>query len=144
VSDSPISQLTRPGVRLVPRAALVLGALLMLTAFAGVGAYYPKSQTAPPKNRSKPIIAGDLREGETLTVSPGSWRGAKPMRFVYQWVSCTPRVSNCGSIRGAFGRRYELHSRDVGRRLIVSVTASNRDGGSSAQSDATAVVKSCG
>ena len=135
------SSFRRTDARLLLLAACACWVLL--AAVVAYGAPGPGTQTAPPKNRSQPTIVGDLREGETVTASPGAWRGTQPIEFAFKWVSCTRRVSNCGSIPGATQRKYEVRSRDVGRRLIVSVTASNRDGGSSAESDASAVIRRC-
>lgn len=135
MSDSSRSR--RTDARLL---LLVPCAFLAVAAGTAYGGAPPGAQTAPPKNRAKPTIVGDLRVGETVTASPGAWRGRDPITFEYQWISCTRRVSNCRSIRGATQSSYWLRRRDLGRRLIVSVTASNPDGGASAQSNASAVI----
>jgi hypothetical protein len=106
--------------------------------FTAVGA--ASTQATPPRNTSLPAISGDLRVGETLGASPGTWSGDRPMSFAYQWVRCSRSVSNCANIAGATGNRYRLTSRDRDRRLIVSVTARNGAGGASAQSRATSPV----
>jgi hypothetical protein len=127
-----MSRLSRPLlVALAPAATAVL-ALGALAAGAAAPA-------APPANTAKPAISGTARDGETLTASPGTWSGA-PTSYSYQWIRCSATVSNCNPINGATGRTYNLTASDVGRRLIVSVTARNADGANSAQSNATAVV----
>jgi hypothetical protein len=112
------------------------GALGALAAtFTAVGA--ASTQATPPRNTSLPTISGVQRVGETLSASPGTWRGDRPMSFSYRWVRCSRSVSNCANIGGATGSRYRLTSSDRGRRLIVSVTARNAAGGANAQSRTT-------
>ena len=116
-----------------------VGAALAAVAatFTAVGA---AATPAPPRNTSLPTISGTARVDETLTASPGAWRGDRPMSFSYQWVRCSRTVSNCANVAGATSNRYALTSRDLNRRLIVSVTARNAAGGGSAQSRASDVV----
>jgi hypothetical protein len=112
------------------------GALGALAAtFTAVGA--ASTQATPPRNTSSPTISGVGRVGETLTASPGAWRGDRPMTFTYLWVRCSRSMSNCGNVAGATTSRYRLTSRDRDRRLLVSVTARNAAGASTAQSGAT-------
>lgn len=115
-------------------------AVLGICAATFVAAGSASVQQTPPRNTSLPAISGTTRVGETLTASPGTWRGDRPMSFSYQWVRCSRAVSNCANVAGATGNRYTLTSRDLGRRLIVSVTARNAAGGASAQSRATSAV----
>jgi hypothetical protein len=119
-------------------AAGVTGAIA-LAAFAGVGGAAPSSQAAPPANTSRPTISGEAREGQTLTATTGSWRN-NPTSFSFQWIRCSVRLSNCVNIPGATRNTYRLASADVGRRLLVSVRAVNRDGDARAQSNATAEI----
>jgi hypothetical protein len=85
---------------------------------------------AAPVNVSPPGITGTAREGETLTVSPGEWRGAQPILLRYQWFRCDSGGRACAAIRGATDTRRDVDAADVGRTLRVRVTAAN-DGGSS-------------
>jgi hypothetical protein len=114
-----------------------LAGLVALAAFAGAGGATPATRAAPPSNTSKPTIMGEAREGETLTATTGSWRGDRPISYSFQWIRCTVRISNCNEIRGATRNAYRLTANDVGRRLLVSVTARNADGDRSASSDPT-------
>ncbi len=118
----------------------LVGAALALAAATYTAAGAASTQATPPRNTSLPAISGTLRVGETLTASPGTWAGDRPMSFSYQWVRCSGAVSNCANVAGATRRRYALTSRDLNRRLIVSVTARNAAGGASAQSRASGVV----
>jgi hypothetical protein len=116
-----------------------VGAALAAAAatFTAVGA---AATPAPPRNTSPPTISGPTRVGETLTASPGEWRGDRPMTFGYQWIRCSRQMSNCRRVSRATGNRYRLTSSDLGRRLLVVVTARNAAGSGTAQSGATGVI----
>ena len=118
----------------------LVGAAFALVAATYTAAGAASTQATPPRNTSLPAISGTARVGETLTASPGTWAGDRPMSFSYQWVRCSRAVSNCANVAGATTNRYALTSRDRDRRLIVSVTARNAAGGGSAQSRASSVV----
>jgi hypothetical protein len=117
--------------------AIGVGGALAL-GFTALAAAAP--QATPPSNTSPPRIGGVTRAGEVLTVSPGTWRGDRPLAFAYQWIRCSRAMSNCRNVAGATGNRYRLTSSDVGRRLLVVVTARNAAGTGSAQSGATAPI----
>ena len=123
----------RLAISIAPAAALVA----VLALLAGIGA---ASSSAIPKNTSTPKISGTAREGQTLTASSGSWSGTEPISYSYQWLRCSSNVSDCAAIAGASGKTYTLTAQDVGKRLIVSVRATNSSGSSSAQSTASGVV----
>jgi hypothetical protein len=89
------------------------------------------ARAAAPRNTSIPSIAGDLREGATLTANPGVWDGTQPITIGYQWQRCDANGGNCASIPGATGRMYVVAAADVGRSVRVLVIARN-DGGTSA------------
>jgi hypothetical protein len=130
----------REGLRLATTTSLAGLLLVALAAFAGASGAAPTTQAAPPTNTSKPSITGEAREGETLTATTGSWRGDRPISYSFQWIRCSVRISNCNEIRGATRNTYRLTANDVGRRLLVSVTARNSDGDRSASSDPTAQI----
>lgn len=127
--------------RLVLRAlTLAAAAALAMLAFSQLGA---ASSAAAPGNTLRPTIAGDAREGSTLTAYRGNWRNA-PTSFAYQWLRCNSAGGACGGIAAATNIRYTAASADVGKRLRVRVTASNKDGSSAATSSATSVVQAAG
>jgi hypothetical protein len=121
------------------RLAIALVAAGLAVAFAGAGA--ASTRATAPKNTRAPGISGTAEVGALLSADRGGWSGSSPMSFAYQWVRCGAQVNNCGSIRGATHGSYRLTSADRGRRLIVSVTASNSAGSGSASSGATGVVQ---
>jgi len=108
------------------------GAASLLTALAvsGGGIAAP---LAAPVNTKAPSISGWRNVGNTLTAQPGTWSGTRPIRFAYHWSRCTPQLADCTNI--ASGRRYTLRAADQGKRLVMVVTASNRDGGRDATAD---------
>jgi hypothetical protein len=96
---------------------------------AGSGAAdAPTPGAVAPANTGPPSISGVLRVGEALTVSNGSWSGTEPLRFSYQWIRCAAVLGGCQPIPGATAARYDVAARDVGVRLTVIVSASNRAG----------------
>lgn len=95
---------------------------------------------APPVNNTPPTISGMPIEGQTLTVTPGSWSNF-PTGVADQWSRCDALGANCSPIDAA-GDTYVLSLGDVGDTIEVQETASNRYGtGSPAMSAPTAVVQ---
>jgi hypothetical protein len=93
-----------------------------------------------PKNTLPPTISGTARVGQTLTAASGSWEGAQPITFAFQWQRCNGDGGACKGIRGASQVRYTLGTADVRHRLRVQVTATNAGGSSSARSRSSDVV----
>jgi hypothetical protein len=108
---------------------------------ANTSTAYTATYVSPPKNTLLPLISGQARVGRTLTVSNGTWTGATPMTFAYQWQRCNSSGGNCVDILGATNTSYGLTSADIGFTIRARVTATNSFGSSSATSDRTAVVK---
>jgi hypothetical protein len=95
---------------------------------------YPPASTAPP------AISGTARDGETLTATSGAWSGTEPISFTYQWRRCDADGGDCIDIGGATSSSYRATADDVGRRLVVHVTASNAGGSAGADSSASDAV----
>jgi hypothetical protein len=98
---------------------------------------------AKPANTSKPTISGTLRQNETLTAANGSWSGATPMSFAYSWLRCSSDLTPCLKTN-VTTQTYKLGADEVGKRMIVTVTASNSAGSASADSSPTGVVAQAG
>jgi hypothetical protein len=91
-----------------------------------------------PTNTAPPVISGTPQDGQTLNATAGTWNGATPMSYAYQWNRCAS--GTCTSISGATGPSYTATSADVGDTVTVSVTASNTIGSAKATSVPTATV----
>src|SRR5205814_2302696 len=49
------------------------------------GVVQPSSTGGPPANSSPPTISGTPQQNQTLAASTGSWQGAQPQTYSYQW-----------------------------------------------------------
>ena len=95
--------------------------------------------TVLPRNTAPPLITGTAQVGRVLSATTGSWTGTTPMTFAFQWMRCNRE--NCRVIPGATNSRYRLTAADEGRFMRVRVTATNRDGSASANSQLTPQVQ---
>lgn len=93
-----------------------------------------------PANTQLPAITGTASQGQTLTASNGTWTGATPITYAYQWQRCNAQGQSCQPITGSTQQTYVLQAADVGNTLNIVVKATNADGNSSATSAVTAVV----
>ncbi len=92
-----------------------------------------------PVDLVPPPVTGTAQEGQTLSVSTGTWAGS-PTSYAYQWQDCNAGGEACSSIAGATASSYKLAGGDVGHTVRVMVKASNAGGSGEASSAATAVV----
>jgi hypothetical protein len=87
----------------------------------------PTSFTGPPVNISYPTVNlgfGDTAPtlGDFLTASVGTWNGASPFTYTYQWKRCDPNDPHngqCIDIAGARSSFYTPVAADYGQRLRV-------------------------
>jgi hypothetical protein len=106
----------------------------------------PLSGSGPPKNVSYPTITlatGDSSPvlGHFLIASIGTWDGAFPISYKYQWKRCDaadPVNGVCVEITGATSSFYTPTASDVGKRLRIQVTATNTQGTTPQNSEVTA------
>ncbi|HET6864635.1 MAG TPA: Ig-like domain repeat protein [Solirubrobacteraceae bacterium] len=103
------------------------------TGSATTGAVGPVLPLAPTIGSTKPSITGVPQQGNTLSVSNGSWNN-NPTGFAYVWEKCDSSGNNCNAITGANSSTYTLQSSDVGDKVLAQVTASNAGGQNSATS----------
>ena len=87
-------------------------------------------------------ITGSSLEGNTLTASNGTWNGATPTSFTYQWQRCDATGAGCRNITDATSQTYSTTSLDVGNTLRVIVAASNANGTSSSISHQSSTIRS--
>jgi hypothetical protein len=111
---------------LTMRAALVVAVACAAVAGAAPAAL-GAARAAAPTNGCPPTIEGSLVVGKTVGAGTGCW-GNNPTTFGYQWMRCDSGGANCRSISTATKQSYTLTQSDVGRTLVVLVTASNSAG----------------
>jgi hypothetical protein len=88
-----------------------------------------------PFNEVSPIISGLGVEYQTLTLtSVGTWDGALPISYTYQWMR------NGLPILGATTTTYALDTIDAGTNITCVVTATNPIGFTAATSNTIAVI----
>src|SRR3954454_20870528 len=115
--------------------------MLAIIAVASFGSLATSGAAASgPANTAPPTITGTAREGATLTADPGTWTGAQPITYAYEWQSCNATGGSCAAISGAVAKTYVLTKADAGVSLRVKVTATDSTGATSATSVPTAVV----
>lgn len=97
--------------------------------------------TAAPANNSLPSISGAARQGQTLTLTQGTWTGAPAATVTITdlWESCTGGVCSAISPQPA-GRTYALTAADVGHAIEVAETANDGTGATTVSSGPTATV----
>ncbi|MDP9261523.1 MAG: hypothetical protein M3O89_06100, partial [Actinomycetota bacterium] len=108
----------------------------------------PTPGTGPPTNLGYPTInlqSGDSQPvvGHFLTAGVGTWDGAFPITYTYQWKRCEagdPLNGPCVNIGGATFSFYTPVADDSGKRLRVQVTATNSQGSSAQNSESSAPV----
>lgn len=83
----------------------------------------------PPVNTVAPAITGTATVGQTLTCSTGTWTGATPFTYTYQWKR------NNVDILGATLSTYTLVIADDATSIKCTVTATNGSGSVSADSN---------
>jgi hypothetical protein len=108
--------------------------VLTTLSVAGGGFAEPNRTQVVPRNEQPPTISGTRRVGSTLTINPGTWSGTQPITFSYAWVRCNSRLANCSGVRST-ARTYRLGDGDLGRRIVVVVSARNRDGATNASAN---------
>lgn len=121
--------------------AMLASMLVVLAAVAGRAEIADSAPQAAPSNQSPPTISGTPEEGKTLTSSTGRWTGTDPITYAYSWRRCDSDGGSCAAIGGANERTYTLKKPDVGNTIRVRVTATNKDGSSSATSVPTAAIR---
>lgn len=127
--------------RLLTTAAILATALL--TAFvltAAGGAATSGTAAAAPSSVTAPVISGSPVEGQTLSVTSGSWAGDTPITYAYQWKACDSSGASCSDLVGETGQTHIVAAAELGKTIRVLVTATNDAGSSTALSEATAVV----
>ena len=119
--------------------ALTAAAVTLVLATGTASGGHGGGGQTPPQNLTPPAISGNPQVPNTLTTSPGTWRG-NGLKYAYQWLACDSAGANCSAISGAARSTETLVAGLVGDTLRVLVTASNRNGSAAATSAQTALV----
>jgi hypothetical protein len=83
---------------------------------------------AAPANTVLPVISGEAQDGQTLSITTGSWEGFyQPLAFGYIWVRCASPGNECRAVADQ-GSSYKLRAADAGRYVTVQVGASDQEG----------------
>jgi len=115
-------------------AAAAVGVFALGAAPAGAK---KSTEEGPPKNvKGKPAIVGEARDGRVLEVTNGTWRGATPITYTYEWQRCGGSAG-CVAIAGAEAQTYRVQTADLGHKLRAIVTATNTLGSSSRKTKST-------
>jgi len=110
--------------------------------------FAPPSSGGAPVNVSYPSVNLSFDDtvptvGDFLTASIGTWSGAFPISYTYQWKRCDgadPVNGQCVDIVTAKSSFYTPVAADYGKRLRVQVTATNAQGSARQNSEVTAIV----
>jgi hypothetical protein len=81
-----------------------------------------------PNNTGAPHISGTPKTGHVLTGNKGTWTGAAPIAFAYQWLLCDASGDICLPISGAVDTTLTIDPSYVGHAIRLQVSASNADG----------------
>jgi hypothetical protein len=94
---------------------------------------FVKSATAAtvtgPVNTIAPVISGPVKVGGNLNCSKGTWTGTPTITYTYQWKR------NGAPIIGASNFSYLLVDADINQSIKCTVTATNIEGNTSADSN---------
>ena len=75
-----------------------------------------------PVNTTTPSISGRPQVGQTLSCDPGTWSGAEPLYYSYQWLR------EGADIPDASGPTYQVSVTDAGMAVGCRVTVTNSYG----------------
>ncbi len=80
-----------------------------------------------PFDTTTPLLSGTPRQGQTLSVSTGSWSPAAST-YTYQWQRSTNAGASWSNVAGANASTYVLAAADINAYERVLVTATNAFG----------------
>ncbi len=86
-------------------------------------------KTALPVNSLLPSVSGTVVDRQTLTATSGTWTGVPIPTTAIQWQVCSDAPgASCSDITGATTNTLKLTFADLGKFFRVKVTATNRIG----------------
>jgi hypothetical protein len=99
----------------------------------------PAAPPVPPASVEPPSVPGVPRVGIPTTAVPGTWTGW-PGSYAYRWRRSADGGQTWTEIEGATAAEYVPAAADAGRRLGVTVTATNAAGSGTAASPPSEIV----
>jgi hypothetical protein len=109
----------------------LLAVATSVAALAATATSSGKAQAGPIAT-AKPSVAGTIAVGRRLTALTGTWSGAGPIRYAFQWYRCDASGARCNGIHGATSATYTLGERDVAKTIALTVWATDAGGTSAA------------
>lgn len=97
--------------------------------FSNIGIIASSRVILPPVNTVAPTISGTNVVGNVLTATNGTWTGASPITYTYQWRRAGVNIGSATSIT------YTLVQADAGSNIDCVVTGTNIGGSSTASSN---------
>ncbi len=83
----------------------------------------------PPLAPAAPlVVSGTAKIGQQLTGAAGTWTGTEPIAFHYQWYRCDAGGAHCASVHGATVATFRLTSKDAGKTIGLTITATDGNG----------------
>jgi hypothetical protein len=93
-------------------------------------------KTSLPTNTVAPVISGAPIDRQTLTLTNGTWSGVPTPTTAAQWQVCTDATgTSCSDIAGATTATLKITFADLGKFFRAKVTATNRIGAVSVNSN---------
>jgi len=102
------------------------------------------TQNGAPTSTKPPVVSGMAEVGGNLHTTNGTWVGATPITFSYQWLRCDKQGNACKGISGATHADYKLVNADADNTVRSKVIGKNSKGNSPAYSEQSAVVLGTG
>ena len=85
-----------------------------------------------PVNTVAPVLSGQALQGQTVSVSTGTW-SPTPTSFAYQWQRSTDGGATWAGISGATTSSYTVATGDLGAQIRAAVSANNSYGTTTVQ-----------
>lgn len=93
-------------------------------------------RTALPANTAPPSISGTLIDRQILTLNSGTWTGVPTPTTTIVWQACSDASgTNCSDIPNATANTLKLSFANLGKYIRAKVTATNRIGAASSNSN---------
>jgi hypothetical protein len=92
----------------------------------------PTLNTTAPVNTVAPVVSGQSRQGQTVSVSTGTW-SPTPTSFAYQWQRSTDGGTTWSDISAATTSSYTVAGGDLGAQVRGVVSANNSYGTTTVQ-----------